>query len=283
MNEIEHAIEVSGSKLSELSKKAYNTSYNRLMVLTENRPIHTFRQAKMIALLSSADMPPMSKNSLLNAVILIRKANSTPIKQLNDWRDKKLMPQAEAYKDAKNQAMELPSVNELSEFVRYQLQIKDNIGYIINYLLFNYGVRNLDLNILITRDKSVSYKSNKAKMNYLYITKKYCRYQRSDYKTHDTYGQKVLKITSMPFLRAVNELLRDEAEVPLLQTESGELIAESSLNNYIQRKTYKNFGEGKYFKALVSEYAKKGNMKKLKELSDFRGTDLTTMVNYYNV
>ncbi len=283
MNEIENAIEVSGKKLSELSKKAYNTSYNRLMVLTENRPIHTFRQAKMIALLSSADMPPMSKNSLLNAVILIRKANSTPIKQLNDWRDKKLMPQAEAYKDAKNQAMELPTVNELSEFVRYQLQIKDNIGYIINYLLFNYGVRNLDLNILITRDKSVSYKSNQAKMNYLYITKKYCRYQRSDFKTYDTYGQKVLKITSMPFLRAVNELLRDEAEVPLLQTESGELIAESSLNNYIQRKTYKNFGEGRYFKALVSEYAAKGNMKKLKELSDFRGTDLTTMVNYYNV
>ena len=54
--------------------------------------------------------------------------------------------------------------------------------YIINYLLINYGVRNADINLLITTDKSVTLKRNTLKQNYLYCTPRYIIYQRNDYK-----------------------------------------------------------------------------------------------------
>ena len=72
--------------------------------------------------------------------------------------------------------------------------------YIISYLVYNFNVRNTDLNMILCFRKP-----DDNKHNYLYVEQdsknkiKPCYFVRNNYKTQKTYGQKIHKITSRKF------------------------------------------------------------------------------------
>ena len=114
-------------------------------------------------------------------------------------------------KKEKNAELEktLPSYETYAYYIDEVYKAKNWKSYIVNYLLFKYGVRNLDLDLIITRDKSAVSKINNkdSEVNYLYITpsNKYIRYIRNRYKAVNSYGRKVIDITAKKFINAANE------------------------------------------------------------------------------
>ena len=145
--------------------------------------------------------------------------------------------------------------------------------------MLRYGVRNKDLNLILTKNKDVISVGDKSKVNYLYITQKYVYFVRNDYKTFETYGKQKHRLEKSQFNRAVKAVLGDEYEKPLL----GQGVSEDSVSKIIQRNTYNELGEGKYFKIQLRDLKKQGNIKRIRELAKSRGTDLETVFQEYDI
>ena len=285
LNEVQQALE-NNTTLSSSSKSVYRSNYKRLMSITDNEPIKNFSQKRIIEILDNADIPASSKNGMVTIVLLIRNMDELDSEKIIEFREKKVRRDRYKEKEAQNRKLQLdlPSLDTLEKYTKHLLNEGDYVSYIVNFLLLRFGVRNRDLNILITTDKSKTYVGNKAKMNYLYVTHKYITYIRNDYKTFDTYGRKVHKMELRLFVRAVKEVLGDKVEVPLLASrENDDVISESSLSQTIQRKTFDQLGEGKYFKIILQDLKKKGNIKKIRDIAKTRGTDLETIFAEYDI
>lgn len=288
-NEFEFAAHQAES-ITDATKTNYRSSYKRIMALTDNKQVHTMSQDRLIAILNAAQLIPETKNQMISAMLLIRRAYNRPVGQLVEWRHRKLQPELRAYKLDKKQSLKgtLPSIaimqNNYEELYRNELWAP----FIINYLLVNHGFRNKDLQLIITRDKAVIRAASKARAeNYIYITKTYCWVVVNTYKTKESYDQKKIKIRDRRFHRAALNHLGDRQTRHLLDFENkeGKLIpiADSSLNKFIQVRTYKELGEGKIFKAVIADLISKGNMKEVEKLAKSRGTNLQTIMDEYHI
>ena len=268
--------------LSPKSIETYRNGYIRLLNILQRRTIGYVKEKTIISSLNEDEnLTPDVKNMMLNVAIICRSSLSLVSAKLEQWRQSKLQRQKASYRLHQHAMLEeeLPATDTLNRFLRELKAKKMWKEYIVNFLIINYGVRNQDLNLTITRDKSVISKFNKdLPMNYLYMTKKYAYYIVNVYKTKDSYDQKKYMITRQPFQDACENLLGDDYEHLLLGD-----IDETSLSNTIQRMTFRNMGETKLFKAVVYNTIKSGNTKRLQELSKSRGTSLETILTDYNV
>jgi hypothetical protein len=164
---------------------------------------------------------------------------------------------------------ELPTMSQLQQFNLENYKNKRFRAFIINYLLLNYGVRNKDLNLIITRN---SKNLDKTK-NYLVVRKNTLNYIRNDYKTKNVYNSKKNVIKSIRLLEAAEELLGDMEAVGLLQNTI-------NLGQEIQKYTFNNLLEGDIFKIVVSS---KKSLKDVERLTDKRGSSVNVVLNNYNL
>ena len=270
--------------LTEGSKRTYTYGYKRLAELLDFTPISNISEKRILKLIKESDVPVNSQNGFLSIVILIRRHNQSSVDLILKYKETKQRVLLEQDKKDKNIILEqtLPSYETYANYVDELYKAKEWKSYICNYLLFKYGVRNLDLDLIITRDKSVVSKINNvdSQVNYLYLTpsNKYVRYIRSKYKTVKSYGRKVIDITAKKFINAVNEFLQnDYFEKPLLD------VDELSVGHTIRTMTYNQIGEGGVYKVLFAHHKSKGDINALKKLSVSRGHDLSTGLGYYDI
>ena len=284
MDELDQALEKNKS-IGEATKRVYGSNYRRLLRLTGGELILPMSQDRIIKFIHQDSIPPQSQNGLLSVVLTIRNNNGLKNDKLIKFRDTTLYNEKVADKRIKNIKLkdDLPEMDDLEKYTRSLYNKQDYVGYIINFLMLRFGLRNKDLNIVITNNQDVTYVSDKTKVNYLYITKKYITYIRNDYKTFSSYGKQKHKIEKAFFTRAVKEGIGNEYEKPLLQLRDGDAISEESLAKVIQRNTYNGLGEGKYFKIQIQSLKKQGNIKRIRELSKSRGTDLETVFQEYDI
>ncbi len=275
---------LSASTMKENSKGVYRSFYNRLIRLTDGESISHFSQERLIKLIDS-DIPPKSQESLVSVAIMIRNDIGASTDKLYHFRDVKLRRNRKQYQNKMNIALkaDLPSKATLESYADNLFDEKDYVGFVVNILALDYGVRNKDVNVIITRNNDVSKPKHKSSVNYLVILKKYVTYVRNDYKTVETYGKQIIRQRRGKFIQAVNHILGDNYEMPLLLLNSGEPISESSVGSVVQNYTYKNIGEGKMFKSLIYHYKKEGNIKRIQELSKTRGTSLDTIMSEYDI
>jgi len=221
------------------------------------------------------ETPASSKQALLNVAIVIKQTHELKTDELIKFRDtgrEKLSEQI-ATKNIKLEK-DLPSLAELKTFMNELYKEKDWDAFLVNYLLINFGVRNQDLDLIITIDKE----DIRPNDNYLLVQKSTIKYIRYKYKTAESYGAKVNVIRSAKVMKACMELLGDEPIALLLARNNGKRIADNSLNNAVSSKTFDNIGEGKYFKILV-----KDSGKSVAVLSKNRGTAVNTISSNYDV
>lgn len=284
MDELDLALQKNRS-IGDATKRVYNANYRRLMRLTDNEPVLNISEDRLIKFIHRDDIPPQSQNGLLSVIITIRNSKELKNDKLIKFRDTTLYQEKIADKEKKNAKLkdELPSLQDIEEYTKSLYKKEDYIGYIINFLLLRFGVRNKDLNIVLTHNQDVTYVNDKSKINYIYITKTYTTFVRNDYKTFSAYGKQKHKIIKASFTKAVKALIGDEYEKPLLQLSDGDGISEESLSKVIQRKTYNELGEGKYFKIQIQDLKEQGNIKRIRELSKTRGTDLETIFQEYDI
>jgi len=282
--ELQHAFDMN-ELLKENSKMIYRSVYRRFIRMSDATKITDMSEANIIKVVNQEDIPPKSQESLLDVAILVRKAHDASYEKLLRFKTVQLKKTMDSRKLEKNEKLkgELPDKSQLDLYLKTLYNDKNYVAYIVNFLLLNYGVRNMDLNLIMTSDKGVILKSNKSKSNYLYITTAYVVYLRNNYKTYSTYGSKRIRIVKKSFLNACKQLLGDNYDVPLLKLKNGDEISEGSVGRVVQSMTYDGLGEGRYFKSLIVDAKKTKNIKRIRELADHRGTDVEEVFNSYDI
>jgi hypothetical protein len=270
---------------SESTKKQYRIQYNKLFKLI-GKPIAETSEKKIIEILDEIDNKNNSQ-ALLNIAFLIRKGEGLSVAQLEKRRKQDKNKLIESVKEKNVELREnLPSYNDIVEYMNYLYDKGEWTDYIINYLLINLQVRNQDLDFTIVSRKKDASDNNK---NYMWLqnTKGKATFIRNVYKTANInasdgtnhgYGQKVNNITEKKFIVALRRVLGCQKS----GLDCGTFIpTKSAIAYHIIKSTYKQIGEGKYFKIIVNHF--RNDLDKLKEISENRGTDLKTVLQSYDI
>jgi hypothetical protein len=270
---------------SDSTKKQYRIQYNKLFKLTE-KPIGGTSEKKIIEILDNIENKNNSQ-ALLNIAFLIRKMEGLSVALLEKRRkqDKKNLNEYVKEKNV-NLKENLPSYDDIVEYMDYLYDKGEWTDYIINYLLINLQVRNQDLDFTIVSRKK---DATDSKTNYMWLqnSKSKATFIRNVYKTatinapdgtNHGYGQKINNITEKKFIVALRRVLGCQKS----GLDCGTFIpTKSAIAFHIQKATYKQIGEGKYAKIIVNHF--RNDLNKLKEISENRGTDLKTVLQSYNI
>ena len=271
--------------VTDNTKNNYTSYYNRLLSMLGTDTVIENSNKVLIDTLNSSGILPNSIKTFITVIIRIKRNAGVSVDDLISYRNGKLSKQIEKYDSDKKVVLNetLPSYDEIKKYVNNLLNEDLHREYIINFLLINYGVRNADINLIITTDKSVTLKRNTLKMNYLYVTPRYIIYQRNDYKTASVYGRKSYKILNLSFRNSVSILLANRKECMLLFDKDDDIYNDKQIGNLVQKSTYNNIGEGNVFKLLIKHYQQENNISMIRFLAQSRGTELTTVFKYYNI
>jgi len=263
----------------------YTSYYNRLLSMLGTDTVIENSNKVLIDTLNSSGILPNSIKTFITVIIRIKRTAGVSVDDLISYRNGKLTKEINQYDIEKKIELNetLPSYDEIKKYVNNLLNEDLHREYIINFLLINYGVRNADINLIITTDKSVTLKRNTLKMNYLYVTPRYIIYQRNDYKTASVYGRKSYKILNLSFRNSVSILLANRKECMLLFDKDDDIYNDKQIGNLVQKSTYNNIGEGNVFKLLIKHYQQENNISMIRFLAQSRGTELTTVFKYYNI
>jgi len=267
---MEHVKDKSNSTI-----KAYSIAYKKLRKLLE-KDVEEASQKKIIEAVMEGTTNLNSAQALINIGVMIRKLNNLNVLELEHQRTKNTVALAQYVKE-KNQLIgdTLPSYDELWQYTDSLYANAQYKEFIINYLLLKYQTRNEDLMFTVVKRKMDCTDLNK---NYIWLRNRVATYFRREYKTANVYGEKIHKITNMKFITAIRRIIGlqniDDDKAVFVPTES-------QLGYYIQKYTYKQLGETKYVKIVIDHF--RGDIQKLREISENRGTDLSTLAQSYDI
>jgi len=268
--------------IKQSSKTQYRNVYKRWLEVSD-RQIRNCSETSIINILGKIECASNTKNTVVSAILMVRKFYDLPIQKIQRWRDTKLRVLIDQSKVAADKitAEMLPTMNQLNNHVKKLYKDRNWLDYIINFMLVKYCVRNIDLNCFITQDKTMMTRCGESdKYNMLYISPTYVVYIRRDYKTFDTYGEKRIAIRSTPFRNALLNFLDDKPDGWLFGA-GDKIMTQPSISNYIMQHSYGGLGEGRIAKAVLTFYSQKGDINSIRRISKSRGTNLETLIDYY--
>ena len=262
------------SNLSEKTIVNYRNTYGRLKSLLGS-DVKSSSAKEIIKAIASADITAGAKITLLIVATNIVQSEDRykDVDMLTEYRGilNELLKSENATR-AKTQ--KLPTGDEL---ITHMNDLYDNNKlreFVVNYLLINYGVRNRDLDCIITRDKRIITNVD----NWLYLTDTSCEYIRYDYKTADKYGKRFATITDERILVALNNLLLKKSSAYLMAMKNGKRLTYNSIGSIIKRMTL-GLGEGKYFKIMLKHYGKDN----FEAIIASRGTSREVATQHYDL
>jgi len=254
--------------------KTYKSQYNKLYKLL-GKNIGETSEAKLLSNIDRIDNVN-GRQALINIAIQIRRLNKLSVVKLEAQREKNKHTLIDNIKDTNLKLQNsLPSYKVLVEYMEALYEASSWTDYIINYLLINYQVRNLDLLFDIVKLKRDTKDTTK---NYIWLSPKKAVYIRNVYKTAGTYHKKIITITDPKFMTAMKRVFACQKH----NETCGVFIPNpDQLGYYISKATYKQIGEGAYFKVVVAHF--RDNLDKIKEISENRGTNITTILGSYDI
>ena len=240
----------------ELKKSVGETDFNEIKeLLLSQKTTNTMQQRLNIFLLVAKMNEDVDMETKLKD---IRTKNAEKINQENKERNKEL-------------AQNLPKYSELIEYTEDLFNKKNWVGYVINRLILDYNVRNEDIDLIITKDKA---KVN-SEDNFILVSPRAITYIRNKYKTAKTYGQKKHDIKDTKLRKAIRSIL------DMNETDTYSLLKGKDIGYFVMKYTKDKLGEGNYFKIAINENL--GNLQKLGEMSENRGTGLETIKDSYDL
>jgi hypothetical protein len=159
----------------------------------------------------------------------------------------------------------LPTLKELKSHMNSLYDKGDYRGFCIMYLFITYTVRNQDLIAKVVKSKKQANETD----NFFIVGRKQVTWIRNKYKTADKYGTKTHVIKNEKFVTAIKTL--------------DYLLKENQNIDRIIKKITAGIGhitESTILK-VVLKYS--NNMNNLRRISHNRGTDMTTLVENYNI
>ena len=274
-------------KLSPQSQKTYTRNYNKLIDLLNEEELNDIPQKDIINVIEKLENAN-SKIMLVNVAMNVKAHFNNRIDLLKKHREK-LKQEINQNKNVKKDVKKnnVPTYNELQRYLNSLYLDANWRGYIINYLLINFNVRNKDLDLIIVNNVN-DYKAMglKGDENVIYVGSKNI-YVRNNYKTVKQYGQKKNSFNSRKFGVAVKSFFNDQNPedniVYLLSDKNGNRISGDSLGNYIKKYTLNKMSESDYNKISVSRVKDMDDYPLLEKISKNRGTSIETLISEYNL
>ena len=206
---------------------------------------------------------------LLNIVVVIRNAKELKTDKLKDLRKTfqkiRVEENIEALNEKRKDLLTLEQFKEELETAYNQKQWKK---YIVNYLWSNYGVRNKDVDVEIVMSRK---KMTDPNQNYLWRYNKGVKWIRNNYKTSRTYGKQEILITDPSFINAVKS------------HKEGKVLQGNQIGNALRKLMINKMSEADVFKMLIDSSYYKEDTEKINQLSKFRGTNIETILNFYDI
>ena len=261
-------------EISEKSKIVYLHVLNSILKTGFTIPMGKNEKIEVVKEFVNGLTSTNKKLQYLNIMVILRTAKELPIEEIKKFRTD-LQKEQKATQPAKmkDAGENLTSYESFMEKLDLVYMNKNYKKFIVNYLMVNFGVRNLDLDLeIVLRKKDIA--DNK---NYLLIKNKTKTkpasvvYIRDIYKTRSAYGKQTHTIEDEKFVNAVKSLGQ------------GILIPEELLSNGIRKMYIDNNTEGMVFKMMIGHYFKLGDSESIARLSASRGTSLETIKGFYNI
>ena len=257
-------------QIKDNSKKVYLGIMKRM---TKHGFKENTKQAKTMkyikGFLSKFDKPS-TKLDILNVILLIND-DETLRGDIKKYRKTlQALKKNMNVKTMNEKGETLPTIDKFKEKLDSLFEDKKYKEYIVNYLMFHYGVRNQDVNVEVQKSKpKLSIQPTK---NYLILKPKEIKYIRHDYRTAKTYGPQTIIIKDTEFMTAVKEV------------GEGFLFDESKqLGNELRKILIFKLSESDIFKMLIDSAYKNKDTERINELSKTRGTDINTIKENYHV
>lgn len=255
-------------KISDSSKKVYRSTMRRLMRDEFEVPMDEAEEIDRVKAYVDQGATHNVKLSLLNMIIVLRREAGKPTDELKKLRTSLASKGAkENIKIMNDKGDTLPSKDEVETQIVALYTKKNYKAFVINYLLFHYGLRNLDLDLVIVKGRAREPKE--GNFIKLVASKGQATYKRRVYKTVATYGEQTHVITDKKFIASLKAM------------EAGPLLSGGQIHNDIGRNAIMK--EGDMFKLLIDDAYKKKDTEEINRLSGTRGTAISTIKTNYNV
>jgi len=279
------------------TENKYRKWYNKILKISKTDSIFKIDKNELIQLSKS-----VGSNSKIDVLSLITNIFSklkpeedlTLFKlNLTEWRNNRLEAQPEKNKKEISIISYEDLNNILKDGLRNLSPDNDKAKYIVClYLLFNFNVRNQDLIIYYTNKKELEKLSEKDKStkNFIFFDNNKLYFLRNNYKTNEIHGSKSHTISN----RFIKQYLKKNSGVELNKP----IFINKTKTNYytehnIQRLTNnlvnellgvddKPINQQIIYKIITDHFLKKNNHKKLKQIAQNRGQNLTTQSKYYS-
>ena len=273
MSDITENIELQVLKES-IQGKAKNTisAYLRAYYQLTNalaKEVHASSQKLIIEKSREISDNLNTQAQLINMGIVMRRLYNLDVKELESQRKTNKKGIVERVKQQNQKLNEvLPTLAEFDEHLTYLHSKQMYPELIVNYLIRHLCVRNQDMVFELVKRKA-DVKNDKK--NYMWLAKGKATYYRRDYKTADTYKEKINVIKDKAFLNALAKV-----KFPLISNPS-------NVGYFVKKMSFKELGEGSLVKIVVNDAREKGDLNELTRISKDRGTDLCTIATSYNI
>ena len=290
MNEIDRIL-AKKSQLSKNTVKTYKQAYKKLVDILATNNVADLDNKEIIDLIDEQENYG-TINLLLTIVLMIKYDNDKEIDDIKKHRDLIRMEMRDSRWKKKEEKLDtLPPIKSLTKYLNRLYSNNEYQSYIINYLLINYNVRNLDLDLIVTDDmKEYHNLGKKGDENVLFVGKNNAVYfYRNNYKTVKTYGPKAIRLSSVKLANSIKEYIAQQqaitnGDIYLLSLKNGDRSGRDSLSHYITKFTYEGLTESDIMKIIVTEKVKTiDDYKKLEKISKNRGTAIETIIEEYNL
>lgn len=173
-----------------------------------------------------------------------------------------LFKEAEQRQRAMAEDDSLPTIKELKNRMNELHDKEDYKGFCVLYLMITYQVRNMDMMAKVVKSK----KETNDTENFFVVGRTQVTWIRNKYKTFKDYGTKTNVIKNKKFVDAIKTL--------------SQLLSPSENIDRVIKKITGGITEATITKIVLRE---NNSINGLKRISKNRGTNVTDLINYYNI
>jgi len=210
----------------------------------------------------------------LNLIILVRRHNDKETNQLIAFRN---TLKEKIINERKGNMKEMNDTLPTYETIKDKLNNMNGIMYIINYLIFNIGLRNKDINL-----KFVNTLPDKLEENYIQLKNNKVILTITDYKTDKKYGTKKINIDDTRFINEFKNLNLVNEEYIISKKDNSKINNISTWNEKLIKLSIDKLGQ-KLVKINIKKLLDESNFKEIETVGKNRGTSLSVLLTSYNL
>lgn len=294
MTELEQFIEMKKEQkrqVRESTIKKYIAFYTTLRNYLGGRDIsdESVTEEILITVINAFNISSSGKLNYQNIAIMIKNQHNQPTEKLVKYKEQLTEKKDLDTKHKIQQKLSiLPTHNEVRKYIDELYTEGDYSKYLVNELIFSFGLRNIDINlIIVTLPEYKDIKKNDLEKyereNWLVLKKSSCDLVINRYKTKGSHGTKTIPIKNKKVVDAGNKL----GQGWLIQNTKNLPIADDNVHKYLNLMNYNDITltQADYFKInLLYIQSQPNSLHKINLLGKSRGCqNIDVLDKHYNL